>query len=35
MSSIDANFHATQDLIYELQNLAPENPLVKLGNEHK
>ena len=35
MSSMDANFHTTQDLIYALQNPALEIPLVKLGNGHK
>ena len=35
MSTKDANFHATQDLIYTLQNPEPTSPLVKLGNGHK
>ena len=35
ISNIDAKFHVTQDLIYALQNLAPENPLDKLGNGNK
>ena len=35
MSSTDATFHAAQDLVYALQNPAPENPLIKLGNGHK
>ena len=35
MSSKDAAFHATQDLIYALHNTAPENSLFKLGNRNK
>ena len=35
MSSTDETFHATQDIIYALQNTAPASPLVKLGNGHK
>ena len=35
MSSMDANFHAAQDIIYALQIPSPESPLVKLGNGHK
>ena len=35
MSSMDANFHAPQDLIFALHNPAPETPLLKLGNGHK
>ena len=35
MSSIDANYHAAQDIIYALQNPAYASPLVKLGNGHK
>ena len=35
ISSMDANYHAVQDLIYALHNTAPAGPLVKLGNEHK
>ena len=35
MSSKDATFHVAQDLIYSLQNPAPESALVKLVNEHK
>ena len=35
MSSMDATYHAAQDLIYVLQNPAPEIPLVKLENGHK
>ena len=32
VSSMDATYHAAQDLIYALQNTAPKSPLVKLGN---
>ena len=35
MSSVDATYHAVQDLIYEIQNPAPASPLFKLGNGHK
>ena len=35
MSSMDATYHATQYLIYALQNTAPASPLVKLGHGHK
>ena len=35
MSYVDATFHATQDLIYALQNPTPVIPLVKLGNGKK
>ena len=35
MSYMDATYHATQDLIYALQNPSPESSLVKLGNRHK
>ena len=35
MYSIDATFHAAQNLTYVLQNTAPANPLSKLGNVHK
>ena len=35
MSYMDATYHATQDLIYALQNPSPEISLVKLGNRHK
>ena len=35
MSSMDATFHAAQDLIYTLHNPEPERPLVKIGNGHK
>ena len=35
MSSMDATYHAAQDLIYSLQNSPPASPLVKLGNGHK
>ena len=35
ISSIDENFHAAQDLIYERQNPASEIPLVKLVNGPK
>ena len=32
ISSMDATYHAAQDLIYALQNLAPAILLVKLGH---
>ena len=35
MSSINATLHATQDLMYALQNLSPENPLAKIENMNK
>ena len=35
MSSLDATFHAAQDLIYALQNPARANPLATLVNGHK
>ena len=35
MSSMDATYHATQNLIYALHNPAPASPLVKLGHGHK
>ena len=35
MSSVDATYHAAQDLIYELQNPEPASPLLKLGNGQK
>ena len=35
MSSKDATFHATQDLMYALQNPEPLSPLVKLVNGNK
>ena len=35
MSSMDATYHAAQDLIYEPHNPAPEIPLVKLWNGNK
>ena len=35
MSSMDATFHAAQELIYALQNPEPTIPLLKLGNLHK
>ena len=35
MSAMDSTYHATQDLIYALQNQAPVIPLVKLGHVHK
>ena len=35
MSSIDAKFHAAEDLIYALKNTAPANPLAKLVNGYK
>ena len=35
MSFIDATFHDAHDLIYAIQNLAPSNPLSKLGNGYK
>ena len=35
MSSIDATIHAAQDLIYSIQNPAPEISPEKLGNGQK
>ena len=35
MSSTDATFHASHDLIYALHNPAQAIPLVTLGNAHK
>ena len=35
MSSIDATYHAAQDIIYELQNPEYASPIVKLVNGHK
>ena len=35
MSSIDAKIHAAQDLIYSIQNPAPEISPEKLGNGQK
>ena len=35
MSSVDATYHASQNLIYLLQNPEPEMPIVKLGHVHK
>ena len=35
MYSMDANYHAAQDLIYALQNPAPASPLVNFGNGHR
>ena len=35
MSSMDANYHATQDIIYTLHNPELAIPLVKLVNGHK
>ena len=35
MSSIDAKFHAAQDLIYALYNPAPSIPISKLVNGNK
>ena len=35
MSSMDAIYHASKDLINELQNPAHTIPLVKLGPRHK
>ena len=35
MSSLDETYHAAQDLIYALQNLAYAIPLIKLVNGHK
>ena len=35
MSSMDATYHASQDLIYALPNPEPAIPLVKLGHGHK
>ena len=32
---MDATYHATQYLIYALQNTAPASPLVKLGHGNK
>ena len=35
MSSIDATYHAAQNLIYRIYNTAPASTLVKLGNGHR
>ena len=35
MSSVDATYIDAQDIIYPLHHLAPETPLVKLGNVQK
>ena len=35
ISSIDATYHHSQDLIYALQNPSSAIPLVKLGHGHK
>ena len=35
MFSMDATYHAAQDLIYALKNPAPASPLVKLGHGNK
>ena len=35
MSSMDATYHAAQDIIYAPNNPALTSPLVKLGNRHK
>ena len=35
MSSMDANYHSAQDLIYALHNPSPAIPLVKLLNVQK
>ena len=35
MSFKDANFHASQDLIYAIHNPEPSVPLLKLGYWHK
>ena len=35
MSSMDATYHAAQNLIYALHNTSPASPLVKLGHGHK
>ena len=35
ISSMDATYHSTQDLIYALNNPAHEIPLVKTGHGHK
>ena len=35
MSSMDATYHAAQDIIYSLQNPKPSNTLVNLGHGHK
>ena len=34
MSSKDTTYHVAKDLIYELHNPEPKNPLVKLGYVH-
>ena len=35
ISSMDASYHAAQDLIYELHNQAHAGPIVIIGNVHK
>ena len=35
ISSMDANYHAAQELIYALHNPAPTSPLLKLGKLHQ
>ena len=35
MSSMDATYHATQDLIYALHNPSPESLLIKIGHGNK
>ena len=35
MSSTDATIHASQYLICALQNPAPANPILKIGNAHR
>ena len=35
MSSMDATYHASQDLIYALHNPSTASPLLKLGHGHK
>ena len=35
MSSMDATYHAAQDIIYALYNPEPASPLVKLVNVNK
>ena len=35
MSSMDATYHASQDLIYALHNTSTASPLLKLGHGNK
>ena len=35
MSSMDATYHASQDIIYAIHNPSPTRPLLKLGHVHK